>query len=76
MKGPLTMAARGAAGLLLALGLAGCDVPGAIAGFAAYKEAHAGQPVTAPLPFLASAPAPSPSPSPQGARPDGTEGRP
>jgi hypothetical protein len=58
--------------------LAGCDVPGAIAGFAAYKEAHAGQPVTAPLPFLgggsAAGPAPSPSPSPQGVTLEG--GRP
>jgi hypothetical protein len=70
------MAVRGAAGLLLAAGLAGCDVPGAIAGFAAYKEAHAGQPVTAPLPFLGGASAPSPSPSPQGGQPDDQGGRP
>jgi hypothetical protein len=56
-------------------------VPGAIAGFAAYKEAHAGQPVTAPLPFLGGAPSgsaagpmPSPSPSPQGVTLEG--GRP
>lgn len=58
------MAGRWAAGLLVAMSLAGCDVPGAIAGFAAYKEAHAGQPVTPPLPFLPGAPTPSPSASP------------
>jgi hypothetical protein len=70
------MAGRGAAGLLLCVCLAGCAVPGAIAGFAAYKEAHAGQPMTAPLPFLASDPVPSPSPSPQGVKSDDQGGRP